>query len=159
MAKAKTIGLDDYIATLDRMSSGWDRAAGRAVYDGAGLLARYVEDEINALPIRSGQGSPENRVKGVTSIEKTALLTGFGIARMRNDNGFRNVRLGFDGYDGVKTRLYPNGHAISMIARSVNHGTSWMVKIPFITRAYNKARKEVERTMQRTFEKELNING
>lgn len=159
MANAKVVGVDSYVANLDRMSADWEKAADESIYTGAGILADAVRKEIEALPIRSGKVAEGELAYGVTKQEKTALLYGLGIARLRNDDGFHNERIGFDGYDAVKTRMYPKGHPISMIARGVNGGTSWLAKIPFITRAYNKARKQVEAEMQKVFIKELNING
>lgn len=160
MGKARTLGFDDYVANLDRMGGAWDRAATRSVYVGAGILADEVRKRIEALPVRSAQIVPEGeRASGILPLEKKALLDGLGVAKIRTDSGFINTRIGFDGYDYIKTKSFPQGRPVSMIARSVNNGTSWLAQNPFITRSYSSAKKQVESAMEKEFLKELKPNG
>ena len=52
------------------------------------------------------------------------------------------MKLGFDGYNKVKTRKYPQGQPNAMIARAVESGSSVRKKNPFIRRAVNDTQKQ-----------------
>ena len=74
---------------------------------------------------------------------------------MRNDNGFRNVKIGFDGYNRVKTKTWPQGQPNLMVARAIESGTSWMQKQPFMRRAEASAKGPCEQAMAETVDKEI----
>ena len=92
---------------------------------------------------------------GPNQYQKKGLEDSFGIAPIRNDNGFVNVKLGFDGYNGLKTKRWPNGQPNQMIARSVERGTSWMKANPFMKRALRKARKQAQEAMASRLQSEI----
>ena len=74
---------------------------------------------------------------------------------MRNDGGFRNVKIGFDGYNYVKTKTWPKGQPNAMVARSIESGTSWMSKQPFMRKAESSSKSRCEQAMADTINKEL----
>lgn len=74
--------------------------------------------------------------------QKKGLLDGFGVSRMQDDSGYKNVKLGFDGYNSVKTKKYPNGQPNVLIARVTESGSSYQQKTPFVRPAVNASRKE-----------------
>ena len=74
---------------------------------------------------------------------------------MRNDNGFYNVKIGFDGYNSVKTKTWPQGQPNMMVARAVESGTSWMQKQPFMRKAEQSSRSQCEKVMSETVDKEI----
>ena len=61
---------------------------------------------------------------------------------MQNDNGFLNVKIGFDGYNNVRTRTYPKGQPNALIARATESGSSVRKKTPFIRPAVNASKKQ-----------------
>ena len=69
---------------------------------------------------------------------------------MRDDKGYLNVKLGFDGYGRTKTKKYPKGVPNQLIARSVNTGTSFRKRNPFMDRAVRAKRKLAEKKMMET---------
>ena len=88
------------------------------------------------------------------------MLRGMGIAKMMNKDGTYDIKIGFDGYDDEVTEKYPKGHPISMIARAVESGTSFMEKTPFIRPAYNKAHAQAEQAMKSALEEAwADLNG
>ena len=150
MADWKFEVLDEYLSQLERLKADTRSAIGRAIYEGAGLVAREVAQEIKALPVNNQYGS-----KGITSVQKAGLIEGFGISHAQTDGDYRHVKLGFDGYNNQLTSQYPRGQPNSLIARSVNSGTSFRKKNPFVDRATKRSRANCEVRMAQVFEKEI----
>lgn len=155
MAKLTFPGLDDYIAELERLSDVSRDCIGQAVHDGAGVVADAVRQAINNLPIDERVVKNGQMLYGVTQKQKDGLLAGFGIAPLENDNGYQNVKLGFDGYNSQRTAKYPQGQPNSMIARSVNSGSSFRQRIPFVDDTVRQKKTACEDKMKETFNKEL----
>ena len=125
MAKITFPGLRDYELMLSKIEGVTDDMIGRAVYEGAGIVADAVKANIEALPIVTGYGTSENPLPGgVTAVQKAGLREGFGISKLQDDSGYLNVKLGFDGYNRTKTEKYPGGQPNQLVARGVESGTS-----------------------------------
>lgn len=154
MAKVKVIGFDLFTEDIVRMANLTEEAVGHAIYDGANILANEVSAEIASLPIEgvNEYGTTHKPVRGIKIEQRNGLADSFGIARMRNEDGTWNVKMGFDGYNGLKTRNFPNGQPNALIARSLESGTSFRAKIPFISKAFNKAKQTAEQKMKTVFE-------
>ena len=152
MAKFQFAGIDAYIAALQKIGDDTDETIRNAIYDGAGLVADAVRDAIKALPTDSKHGTSENKIDGVTAVQKQGLLDGFGISPMKDDNGFINVKLGFAGYNKQRTKKYPNGQPNALIARSVNSGTSFRKKTQFVDKAVKSSKSACEAAMRKAIE-------
>lgn len=150
MASWKFEGLDEYLRQLERLQGSSDQAIGKAIYEGAGVVAKACAAAIKALPVSNQHDS-----NGITSVQKAGLIEGFGISHAQTDGYYRNVKLGFDGYNGQKTHKYPNGQPNSMIARSINSGSSYRRKNPFMDKATASSKDACEATMQRVIETEI----
>ena len=150
MASWKFEGLDEYLRQLERLQGSSDQAIGKAIYEGAGVVAKACAAAIKALPVSNQHDS-----NGITSVQKAGLIEGFGISHAQTDGYYRNVKLGFDGYNGQKTHKYPNGQPNSMIARSINSGSSYRRKNPFMDKATALSKGACEATMQRVIETEI----
>lgn len=137
-------GLDEYIEKLGNLEFESEQIIGKAIYKGADVIADAIKESINSLP-RSA----------CTEVEKQGLQSGFGIAKMRNDDGYFNVKAGFDGYNNDKTKKWPKGKPNAMIARSIENGTSWKSKHPFIGPAVKAAKQRAEKAMQDEFDKNM----
>lgn len=156
MAKIEFKGLEEYRIKLQQLSAlAGERVIGAAVYDGAEIAADIVRQEIQSLPTDEHWGTREYPKAGPSQEEKDGLLESFGITPIRNDDGFVNVKLGFDGYQGKPTRKYPRGKPNQMIARSVNSGTSFMKQTAFMKNAVRKARKRAETAMAQRVGEEI----
>lgn len=158
MAKFKITGLDAAFSALGELSEESEGIAKMCVYDGAGIVADAVKRNINGLPTRNPK-EHTRRPRGATPDEKAALAKGFGIATMRTGGGTVETVLGFDGYDGHPTKKYPKGHAISMIARTIESGSSWLNKTPFLKPAFNSSKAAAEEAMAARFDKEISKRG
>lgn len=172
-------GFAKYIEKLERLQNNADKLIQSAIYPGAGLIADELRKAIENLPeidrevtetgsahtgrktvqketdvrrVKTRKGAP----RGVTKLEKEGLLEGFGLAPIREDSGkkggYINTKAGMDGYNRHITANYPKGHPNAMIARSVESGTSFRRKCPFIAPTVKKFKDEVERRIAQEFD-------
>lgn len=147
-------GLDVYISNLEHLGTKSPHICGEAIYEGAKIVADAIKANINAIPTeRSAKHSEENKANGITAMQKAGLIEGFGIAKMEQSGGAFNVRAGFHDYNNVKTDHYPNGQPNAMIARSVEGGTYFRNKHPFVGPAVRKSRASAEAKMKDVIEK------
>lgn len=130
---------------------------GSAIHAGAGVIADAIRREVNDLPTHTGMkhGDENNKIDTISKEQTIGLKYGLGISRMRFDNGYYNVKVGFDGYNDVRTRNYPEGQPNALIARSVNSGTSFRQKNPFVDRAVRRSRRVAEAVMVKAFDENL----
>lgn len=152
MAKLKMQGLEKYEQQLLKLKDISREAIGQAIYDGAGIVADQVMANIQSLPVDERGYTKEGTLHGVTSLQKAGLAEGFGIAKLQDEGGYAHVKLGFNGYNGVKSKTYPNGQPNSMIARSVNSGSSFRDRIPFVDNAVNAKKSAAEQAMIKKFD-------
>ena len=145
MAKWTMEGMSEYIAYLQSIANVTDEAIGAGVYAMAEAVADKVRANIQALPTVSNEANIATYRQGYSRLsepEKKGLLDGFGVSPMQDDSGYKNVKLGFDGYNSVKTKKYPNGQPNVLIARVTESGSSYRQKTPFVRPAVNASRKE-----------------
>lgn len=159
MAKWKNSpDMDKYLHTLEKLTDSREYI-GEAVYAGAGIVADNVRSQIQGLPVAQKFARNGEKISTITSVQKKGLLDGFGISHMRDDGGYYNVKLGFEGFNGQKTDEYPYGVPNSIIARSVVSGTYFRQKNDFIGRAVrntkNKAQTEMEKKLDEAIQKLL----
>lgn len=140
-------GLDSYIAYLQSINAVTDEMIGEAVYEMAKIVADKVRANIEALPAVPNEANIATYKQGVSRLsepEKQGLLDGFGVSPMQTDDGYVNVKLGFDGYNSVKTKKYPNGQPNALIARVTNSGSSYRQKTRFVDKAVSSTQKQAE---------------
>ena len=145
MAKWTMEGMSEYIAYLQSIANVTDEAIGAGVYAMAEVVADKVRANIQTLPTASNEANIATYRQGYSRLsepEKKGLLDGFGVSPMQDDGGYKNVKLGFDGYNSVKTKKYPNGQPNVLIARVTESGSSYRQKTPFVRPAVNASRKE-----------------
>lgn len=130
MAKIEFKGIDKYqriLADLGKASEGIIKAS---VYEGAAVVVDAVK---SAVPVDTGD-----------------LRDSIGLSTMRNDNGYINTKLGFDGYDhkGV-----PN----SIKARVIESGRSDAnyPKRPFVRPAVRAVKSRAEGVMETELDKRI----
>lgn len=153
-------GLNSYIAYLQKINNATDEMIGEAVYDMAKIVADKVRANIQALDAapkgKTTYYVTETMIKSQLSEEqKKGLLDGFGVTPMQDDNGYFNVKLGFDGYNSVKTKKYPKGQPNVLIARVTESGSSYREKTPFIRPAVNASKKQAEQAGQMKIDEKI----
>lgn len=113
MATMRFKGLDEYLQKLQRVEKNTPEIVGKVVYGMADIVADAVREEINALPAEPDVEALKAWSKGerapLTIKEKKGLQESFGITKMLEEDGYYHVKLGFDGYNDIKTKKYPKG--------------------------------------------------
>ena len=142
MATVTFPGVEQYERQLEQIGRQAPRILGRALYDGAGILADAVQEEIQGLD----RLDPRQR---------EGLQKGLGIAQFWERNGVLTTKIGFEGYNSKKTKRWPNGQPNAMIARSLIRGTSWQRANRFTQRAAKRARQRCVEAMKDRFDLEL----
>lgn len=158
MAKISMEGLDEYTEALSRLATELKGAViGPAVYDGADIAADAIRAEMEALPTAGGLGPPQGnrQLVGPNKLQKEALLDSFGISKMQDDSGYYNVKLGWSGYNAIRTKRWPKGQPNVLIARAVARGTSFLRANNFVKRAMATAKPKALATMEKAVDKGL----
>lgn len=145
MAKFQFNGLKEYAEYLQRIGANSKEICGAGVYAMAEIVTDEIRKKLDALPtINEAEAVNTFRKKqkaSLTSAQKKGLQASLGISKIENDNGYWNVKVGFDGYNKVKTQKYPNGQPNVMIARATESGSSVREKTPFVRPAVNASQK------------------
>ena len=115
-------------------------------------LAFFLPPQISRWEDRKIMDQPR-----ITRVEdREGLADSLGIASMQDDGtGYLNVKIGFDGYNGIKTQRWPNGQPNQMVARSVESGTTWMKKNPFVRKAVTASRKRALEYMKDSVDRSI----
>lgn len=155
MAKMQDKGLNEYVKAIQRIQKGSDIIIRKGVYIGAGILADGVKKETRALHTDNGFGTQEAPLNGISNRQKADLIDGMGIAPIREEKDYIHAKIGWDGYGRTRTKKYPRGVPNQLVARSVNNGTSFRKKDPFVDRATKKNRKNAVSGMAQSIEKNI----
>lgn len=139
-------GLDVYISELEHLGTKNPEICGEAIYEGAKIVADAIRANIQKLPVKTKFYTEEEKGDAVTIIQKQGLLNGFGIAKKEQIGGSFNVKAGFHGYNDT-------GQPNVMIARSVEGGTYFRNKHPFVRPAVNRVRAQAEDKMKEVVER------
>lgn len=143
---------DEYLAKIAKLEREMkSQVIGPAIYEGAKIVADGIQAGISSIPTVAPNewATPSDPLPGITAKQKAGLHNSFGIAKMQDDgSGYMNVKLGFDGYNDVKTKRWPQGQPNQMIARSVERGTSLLQATPFVKKSVASTRKQAIQTMK-----------
>lgn len=152
----KVKGLDEYMAALNSLGADTEKIVAEAMYDGAAILIEECKKNIQALPVEDGYMQPGIKRNCVTTSEKDDLLKSIGIARYTKKGDKISTAIGFQsGYSSHKTKKYPNGVPIPLIARSVESGSSVRVKHPFMRTAVNSTKDRIATLMAEKLHDEI----
>lgn len=150
-------GAQEYVDQLVKLEADTQQIMAKAIYPAAGIVTDAIRKNIQAVPVHSDGklGTSEDPVTGLTSSQRAGLLEGLGISKMKDDNGYLNVKVGMDGYNRTITKKYPNGQPNALVIRSLESGTSWRKKHPVITPAVSKTKNQAEQLMADTLDSEI----
>lgn len=159
MAKLEMKGIDAYtkmLGELDRLTPDVCKAA---VYAGAGVVANEIRSGIEKLKRVSDAESLAAFQKGeatyINVSQKNGLREGFGISKIRHQNGYIDAKVGFDGYNSVVTKRWPNGQPNVMVAAGCESGSTVIIKQPFVRPAVNRVREKAIKAMDEAADKKV----
>lgn len=141
---------DEYIAKISALEAATlTGVLGPAVYTGADIVTGEIRAALDALPTDEGYGTPDHPTAGPKIGQVKALKATLGIASAQMDgSGLCNVKIGWDGYNHIKTKRWPKGEPNQMVARSIERGTSFMTANPFVKPTMAKVRKRTIAAMK-----------
>ena len=155
MAKLKFEGLEEYENILHKIYAFTPTMIENTVKKGGDVMADAMRKAIESIPVDNRLAKDGETLHGISTLQKEGLLESFGVAPVRNDNGFVNVKLGFDGYNGIHTEKYTKGQPNALIARAVNSGTSFRQPILFVDKTVREYKKRTEDAMIKEFDKAM----
>ena len=134
---------DEYLAKLTKLEAlTRDEIIGTSLYGAADIVANEIRSQLNQVPTDEGGYGSEGRIRaGPTKGQVKSLKATLGIASLQVVNGLVNVKIGWDGYNQIKTNRWPHGQPNQMVARSIERGTSFMQKHMFVSKAVKKTSK------------------
>lgn len=159
MGRMQVSGLQNFANALEVLGQAGTGLSKKALWEGAKVIADRIKANIETLPVDRGRvlnTRAGEKFNVVTSSLKEELRDSFGIAPMQEDSGGVNVVMGFKGYSRTKTRKYPNGLPIQMIARSIESGSSVRQKRPFFRPAVNAAKSDAIAAMDKAMRDGIN---
>lgn len=128
----KVDGMTEISELLSKLEEAAPAIAAEALYEGAGTMSAAINSA--AAEIKTGPGSTREEARYATPEEKAAVLSaGAGIAKFRKNGTEVNTSIGYKsaGYAVIKGKTKP----IPLIVNSINSGTSFMHKQPFVRKA------------------------
>ena len=128
----KVDGMTEISEMLSKLEEAAPAIAAEALYEGAGTMSAEINSA--AAAIKTGPGSTREEARYATPEEKAAVLAaGAGIAKFDKSGTEVNTSIGYRnaGYVNIKGKQKP----IPLIVNSINSGTSFMHKQPFVRKA------------------------
>lgn len=165
MASYEFVGLEEFINLCDITEKSASGMIGRSIYSGAKVMADAVRSAVDSLPVEDKRQHSKMR-SGLTSYQLEGLKKGLGISRIKKGvvgkSASRqmgtygwNVKIGFDGYNSKVTKKYPKGQPNAMIARSLNSGTSFLKKYPFMDMTVERNADRTVHAIEEEFDRQL----
>lgn len=156
MAKWTVKGIDEFVVELERLAKDTTPILAKAIYKATDVVMAEVRKEIASIPTDDRTNVPKDEMRrGLRTIQVEGLKHSVGVAPLHEDGNYLNVKIGFDGYNNLRSKKYPNGQPNVMIARSIISGTSFMKKYPFMRKAESRSRKRAETAMSEELDKEI----
>lgn len=148
---------DEYLIKISRLAAASkEQVCGKAIYGAADIVANEIRNQLINVPTDEKYGTESDMANGPRKIQKKGLYDSLGIASMQTDsNGDMNVKIGFDGYNEVKTKAFPNGQPNQMVARSVERGTSFMKANAFVKKAVSASKENALNKIKSTVDEEI----
>ena len=159
MAKLKMVGMEAYIQQI-RTIEDPAKVCRAAVRAGAGVIADGIRQELvsetKTISDKQALAAYQHKIKTYCSdSQKKGLLKGLGISKIRVNKGIYEAKVGFDGYNDVKTELWPEGQPNALIAQSVESGRTWMIKQPFVRPTVKRLQNTALEAMKRAADQKL----
>lgn len=147
-------GLDELLQKLEKLPETADKVAAEALYEGAGVVADQVSRAVRGIAVEPFRYAAGGRTR-YPSPEERAIVEGApkGVAKFRRDGTSINTSIGFQnaGYAVLGRKVKP----VPLIANSINSGTSFMKKQPFLRKAFSQSKSKATATIEAGIQKRL----
>lgn len=149
----KIEGLAELGEQLSQLGEKAGAVASAGLYEGAGVMAKEINNGANS--IRTGPGASRSDARYATPEEKAIVVAaGAGIAKFDKNGSEVNTSIGYrnSGYAQLNGKTVP----IPKIVNSINSGTSFMHKQPFVRKAAVVGARKAEAAITKTIEQKFN---
>lgn len=157
---AKVTGMDDLIKKMQKLPQKAAKIAAEALYEGAGVVADAVTKETKGIKTKPFIKATGGYKRKASPEEKEILVNAnHGISKFRYDGNSINTSIGFQnsGYAELGGKTVP----VPLIANSINSGTSFMEKQPFLRKAFSQSKSKALKTIEsgiKAHENEFNLD-
>ena len=135
--------------------------ANKAIFQAASIVTDAIKASIGSLSavpdVQNLKNWRQKKKSQLSYSQKEGLLEGLGIAKFKVTNGYINTKIGFNGYNAIKTKKYPNGQPNTLIARMVEGGGSTFQAQPFVRKAVAASRAAAVEAMGKTIDQEIEL--
>lgn len=122
----------------------------KALDKGSGVVADETRKQLKNLPVDDRKWVDGERT-GLRTIQKQAIINGFGVSPIQQNNKDKINRK-----TGVNRDVNKLNEPNVVVARRLENGTSYMRKDPVFSRASRKARKECLKAMENSLNDSIN---
>lgn len=143
MATISMRGLDEYIAKIEQLTVHSRGICKMSLWEGGKVVGDNIRSALNNIPEQDHYVPKGTMRKGLTKEQKSGVISGFGLAKMRQDGGSISTKAGFHGST--------DGKRNSALMRGVESGTSYMEKHPIVRPAINKSRSAAVSAIEAKF--------
>lgn len=153
MAYITVNGLEEYEIKISKLAKKSEGLCKIAIYPAAGYMTDKIRDAVSELPIEEGKnGMPPfafkgKKITGISKIQKKDISESLGIAHMKEKAGYIYAKIGWDGYGSIKTKAWPKGVPNILLVRTIESGTRFRKKRPFIRKTIKANEAETIRRM------------
>lgn len=137
--KIQVDGFDELFNRMNKLPEEAAKVAAEALYDGAGVVADAVSNAVQGIatePFKYAKGGKMRK----PSPEEKAIVAGakHGVAKFRKTGISVQTSVGYQnaGYAVLNGKTKP----VPQIANSINSGTSFMQKQPFMRKAFSQSK-------------------
>ena len=133
------VDLDGITSMLDDFAGSAGKIAATSLYKGAGIVADALTAAINNISTEPFRYAIPGLTRKPSPEEKAALGQGkFGVAKFKGSGTEieTSIGVGNAGYADIAGRRKP----VPLIAYSINHGTSFLRKQPFMRLAFSRSK-------------------
>lgn len=147
--KLEIIGVDELVQMFSQLADQAPSIAAQALYEGAGVMADEYSKAISSIKTEPFKYATNGRKRYASPAEKSALDRKVGIAKFIGDGTEVDTLVGEpEGYANVAGER----KAVRLIARSINSGTSFMIKQPVFRKAQSTGRTEAKKAVVKAAE-------
>ena len=159
MAKIELQGMDAWISELRKLGENTEPVCKAAVYAGAKVIADEIRQATSGLnrvtDAEAMAAYHEKKPVKISVSQKIGLVKSLGIAPITDKYGIASTKVGFDGYNDVKTKRWSHGQPNQLIARSCESGSTAMTKQPFVRTVIKRTKGAALVEMERAADKKL----
>lgn len=152
----KAEGLAEIGRMLEEMGNEAHNAAAAGLYAGAGYMADALKKAVDSIETETYKHADGGRMRKPSPEEKDILRRASrGIAKFKGSGTELDTSVGFSrsGYAMLAGKRKP----VALIASSINSGTSFMQKQPFVRKTVSREGKKAAAAMEEAISEKIRI--